>query len=111
MSVGSYWTRNISRGISPRVSKWRGCDASSSLNADTITDDMACAATPEIDGRDGVVKNGTPPAVKCFSLLKRSRMGPDREHTFDTGDSTQQLWSTQNKRIRMLESVSFPMED
>jgi allantoicase len=57
------------KGNFPESVKIDACDASST----DISDDMVCAATPEMDDI----------RVSWFPLLHRSRMGPDREHVFD----------------------------
>lgn len=64
------------RGNFPESVQIEGCDASVDGG---ISDDLVCAATPE--NREGA-------AVEWFPLLKRSRMGPHREHVFDRSSSS-----------------------
>jgi len=97
------------KGNFPESVQVEGCDASSP-SGEMITDDMVCAVTPEMCGHGGhgtgtAIKDDAP-AVKWFPLLNRSRMGPDREHIFDTGDSPA-LVNTEQKVTHVRISI-FP---
>lgn len=61
------------KGNFPESVSIEGCDAS----CEKISDDIVCAVKPGMDDD----------RLDWFPLLKRSRMGPDREHLFDGNSS------------------------
>ena len=64
------------KGNFPESVMIEGCNANANANGtQAASDEDVCSATPD--------KEKSSAGIQWFTLLKRSQMGPDREHVFD----------------------------